>query len=244
MNDHHDLVARGRKTIYGRRRGRPLRPGLRALIEDDLPALAISPDQVRGGPPAGLFDPPCSELWLEVGFGGGEHLAWQAARQAEIGSQVGLIGIDYFINGVASLLRRIKATPATERVRIYQGEAGELLDALPPASLDRVFILFPDPWPKRRHHKRRFIQETSVDRLAELMRPGAELRLASDDRGYVDWIMTHFHRHPAFDWLAESAAAWRCRPSDWPATRYEDKAVAAGRKPTYMRFRRNSRPVS
>ena len=117
-------------------------------------------------------------------------------------------------------------------------------DGLAPACLDRVFILFPDPWPKKRHHKRRVLQAESLDRLAELMRPGAELRLASDEHGYVDWMMALLHRHPAFDWLAECAADWRSRPADWPATRYEDKAIAAGRKPTYMRFRRTVRPAS
>ncbi len=226
----------GRRNFHGRRQGRPLRQGLKALLRDRLPALSVAWPAGQEIDTARLFEPPRGEIWLEIGFGGGEHLAWQAARQAALDSDVGIIGAEFFLNGIATLLRALEDQAAAQRVRIYQGDARDLLEALPPASLDRVFILFPDPWPKKRHHKRRIIQAATLDRLAQVMRPGAELRLASDERTYLDWMMVHLAAHRGFEWPAASVADWRCRPADWPPTRYERKALAAGRKMGYLRF--------
>ena len=227
MSDHLQL--------YGRRRGRPLRRRRADLLETLLPEVRL--EQPASGTrldPAALFSVPVTEVWLEVGFGGGEHLAAQAAAHPE----VGLIGCEPFINGVAGLLGHIDQGGLKDRVRILADDARPLIDALPDASIGRCFVLFADPWPKKRHWERRFIGPTNLDRLARVLKDGAELRLASDDPGLITWMLDHTWHHPAFDWLARSAGDWRFRSEDWPATRYEEKAIAAGRKPVFLRFRR------
>jgi tRNA (guanine-N7-)-methyltransferase len=219
------------RRVYGRRRGRPLRPGQQDLKDTLLPRLAVSlPDD---GPldPRALFASPPAEIWLEIGFGGGEHLADQADSHRDIG----FIGCEVFENGVARLVGEI-ARRNLANIRIYADDARLLLDRLPPASIACVFILFPDPWPKQRHHKRRLVARPTLDRLATVMRPGAELRLATDDRDYLAWMLEHLTAHPGFAWRARRPADWRQRPPDWPATRYEEKARAAGRAPVFLRF--------
>ena len=231
-----------RDRLHGRRRGRPLRATQRHLVEGLLPRLAIDlPPEGRVLDPRALFDRPLPQLWLEIGFGAGEHLAWQALRQSERDGPAGIIGAEVYLNGIAKLLRGLEGTAALARTRIYQGDARALMAALPERSLDRVFILFPDPWPKTRHHKRRLIQHTSLARLAALLKDGGELRLATDDPGYLDWRLERLFRQEAFDWMASGPADWRYRPADWPATRYEEKALEAGRRPVYLRFRRRPR---
>lgn len=173
-------------------------------------------------------------VWLEIGFGAGEHLAWQAGHNPD----VGLIGCEPFVNGVAKCLAHLDRD-GIRNVRLFDDDARFLAAALPAQSLDRVFILFPDPWPKLRHHKRRIVQRATLDRLAELMVPGAELRLATDDPSYLPWMIEHACLHPAFEWLARSPADWRERPDDWPPTRYERKMLA-GRRPTFLRLRRRA----
>jgi tRNA (guanine-N7-)-methyltransferase len=226
---------RRRRSVHGRRKGRPLRPGRQRLMGELLPKLAVDIEALRRNPDA-LFPRPKRDFWLEIGFGGGEHLAWQA----EHNPQVGFLGADIFENGVASLLRHLEEREL-KNVRVHKGDARDLLEALPDARLGRVFILFPDPWPKLRHHKRRLVTSERLDLLARVMRPGAELRLASDDPGYVTWMLELACAHPAFRWLASRAKDWRERPDDWPPTRYEEKALAAGRTPTYLRFERRER---
>lgn len=221
------------RRIYGRRRGRPLRHGREQLRSSLLPRLAIALPPSGALDPRTLFSPPPSHIWLEIGFGGGEHLAEQAERHPD----TGFIGCEVFENGVARLVGEI-ARRGLDNIRIFADDARLLLDSLAPASLARVFILFPDPWPKRRHHKRRLVAPATLDRLALLMQPGAELRLATDDRDYLVWILDHLTAHPDFVWLARGPADWRQRPLDWPATRYEEKARAAGRAPAFLRFRR------
>ena len=179
-----------------------------------------------------LFGAVPSALWLEIGFGAGEHLAAQAAAHPDIA----FIGAEVFVNGVASLLDHLRRQ-AIANVRIFADDARLLLPALPAASLERVFLLFPDPWPKQRHAARRFVCRDTLDRLALLMRPGAELRIASDDPGLIEWTLRQALAHPAFAW---PRGDWRSRPSDWVATRYETKALAAGRRPAYFRFRRRA----
>ena len=232
----------GRQVTYARRLGRPLRPGARALLRDLLPKVELKlPPPGACLEPASLFaapEPaaPARPVWLEIGFGAGEHLAWQARHNPG----VGLIGAEVFVRGVARLLSEIEAG-GLENLRIYHGDARDLLAALPPASLARVFILFPDPWPKTRHHKRRIIVPETLDRLAAVMGEGAELRLATDDADYVAWMLERLVPHPAFEWLARGPADWRARPDDWPPTRYEAKALAQDRPPVYLRFRRRAR---
>lgn len=236
-----------RRAFYGRRQGRRLRPRQKTLLAELLPRLAIALP-TDGGPlntaegapldPAGLFDGPHADYALEIGFGGGEHLAWQAERQPG----TGFLGVEFFINGVAGLLRRIQEH-GLGNIRIHHGDGRDILDALPERSMDRVFILFPDPWPKKRHHKRRIIQDQTLARLATVMKDGGELRLATDDMGYQRWMLERLLGNPDFEWLARRPGDWRERPDDWPPTRYECKAVNQGRRPVYLRFRRRPRQL-
>ena len=152
-----------------------------------------------------------------------------------------MLGAEFFLNGIGTLLGHIEAQ-GLENIRIHAGDARPLLAALPAASMERVFLLFPDPWPKARHARRRFICPQNLDQLARVMMPGGELRIASDDAGYQAWTLQHLTARRDFEWLARGPANWRRRPEDWPPTRYEDKALKAGRKPAYLRFRR--RPSS
>lgn len=223
----------GARTLYGRRRGKALRRGQATLVSELLPRLAIPVDH---GPldPAALFGRPLAGVWLEVGFGAGEHLAAQARARPEIG----FLGCEPFVNGMARLLRSIE-TERLDNVRLHADDARTLLAVLSDHCLGRCFVLFPDPWPKTRHARRRFIQPDTLDQLARCLAPGAELRLASDDPGLVDWMLWQTRRHPAFAWMAEGAADWR-HPDDAPETRYERKALAAGRRPAFLRFRRRA----
>ncbi|WP_044564260.1 tRNA (guanosine(46)-N(7))-methyltransferase TrmB [Azospirillum sp. B4] len=233
-----DSPAQHRPLLYGRRRGRPLRQHRTSLIEGLLPHLQLDPPATGGTiDPAALFPQPKRDLWFEVGFGGGEHLAQQAAANPDIG----FIGCEPFINGVANLLQHIEAQDLSGNIRVCPDDARPILDALPEASVGRVFVLFADPWPKLRHAERRFIGPANLPRLARVLKDGAELRLATDDPQLCRWMLEHAWRHPDFEWLADKAADWRVPPADWVQTRYEQKALEAGRVPVYLRFRRKSR---
>ncbi|HET8728187.1 MAG TPA: tRNA (guanosine(46)-N7)-methyltransferase TrmB [Alphaproteobacteria bacterium] len=224
-----------KRTLYGRRQGRKLRPGRAALLDTLLPGLAVPlPDEPGGLDWRALFPRPLKELWLEVGFGAGEHLAWQASHHPD----VGFIGCEPFVNGVTTLLREVERK-RLDNVRIHAEDAGQVIEALPDASLGRCFVLFPDPWPKARHHKRRFIRPENLDALARVLADGAELRLASDDRDLVDWMLHHTRAHGAFEWTARSPQDWRERPADWPPTRYETKRLHG--TPVFLTLRRRSR---
>lgn len=220
------------RTLYGRRRGKKLRAGQEALLDTLLPRILVEvPPEPQMIDLAALFG-GARDVWLEVGFGAGEHLVWQAEHHPD----VGLIGCEPYINGVAKCLAHIERTGVTN-VRLFTDDARFVMQALPPQSLGRAFVLFPDPWPKTRHHKRRFVQRSNLDVLARLLKPGAELRLATDDPSYLPWMVEHACLHPAFEWLAERPADWRGRPEDWPGTRYEQKMLA-GHKPVFLRLRR------
>jgi tRNA (guanine-N7-)-methyltransferase len=228
--------SRERELFYGRRRGRPLRVGQRERRTSLLPRLSFDLPKDGGFNLVSLFATPMHDVWLEIGFGGGEHLADQAERHPEIG----FIGAEVFENGVVKLLGEIDRRRLAN-VRLYPNDTRPLLAALPPRSIGRIFVLFPDPWPKARHHKRRLIAPATLDRFADIMTDGAELRLATDDPSYLAWMLEHTTAHPAFAWTARRAADWRERPADWPATRYEQKARKAGRNPTFLRFERRAR---
>jgi tRNA (guanine-N7-)-methyltransferase len=201
---------------YGRLKSRPIKPRQAALVETRLPGLRIPSGPVD---PAALA-PAAREVWLEIGFGGGEHMAAQAARNPD----VLVLGAEPFQNGVASAVRHIDEQ-SLANVRLHDGDVRDLLVRLPDASLDRVFILFPDPWPKARHHKRRLIQTDTVAELARVLRPGGRLRFASDWADYVDRSLERFLQNPAFAWPAERAADWRRPPADHVTTRYEEKRL-------------------
>lgn len=204
------------------------------MLDTSLPGLSLSPQNAAD--PHACFAPlVVTDVWLEIGFGAGEHLAEQAERNPD----VGFIGAEPYVAGTAKLLAKISAGNL-RNIRVYQSDAREIIDALPDASLGRAFMLFPDPWPKTRHHKRRLISPAILDRLARVMRAGAELRFATDDRSYLVWALERLATHGAFRWMADSPTGWRDRPGDWPQTRYEAKAKRAGRICTYLRFVRRS----
>jgi tRNA (guanine-N7-)-methyltransferase len=212
-----------------------LRPGQQALLEERLPSLAVELPQSGELDPALLFPKSKQSVWLEIGFGAGEHLAAQAAAHPDIG----FIGCEAFQNGIAKLLREIERRRLTN-IRLFADDARRLIKALPPASISRVFILFPDPWPKARHHKRRIVSTETLDELARIMVGGAELRLATDHREYFVWMLERVTSHPGFVWLARQPADWRQRTPDWSTTHYEEKARAADRSPLFLRARRQS----
>jgi tRNA (guanine-N7-)-methyltransferase len=199
-----------------------------------LPGLKL--DLRKNADPVEYFDTDVEGVWLEIGFGAGEHLIWQAEHHPEIG----IIGAEPYESGVAKLLSKLNAHEAAKglsaRIRGYIGDARDVIDGLPASSLGRVFLLFPDPWPKKRHHKRRFIQMETLDALARVMKVGAELRFASDDADYVSWTLERLLAHGAFVWTAACVADWLSRPQDWPPTRYEQKALHGG--PVFLRFER------
>jgi tRNA (guanine-N7-)-methyltransferase len=210
MSDEHAPL-----RSYGRLKTRQLKPRQAGLLESELPRLTV---------PLGLdprtLRPEASELWLEIGFGGGEHMAEQAARHP----YVLLLGAEPFVNGVASAVRHLHER-GLANVRLHQGDARDLLAGLPDACLSRVFILFPDPWPKARHNKRRLLQPAFIESLARVMAPGACLRFATDWRDYAAWTLERMVKSSAFNWTAESAADWRTPPADHVTTRYEEKRL-------------------
>ncbi|WP_334160617.1 tRNA (guanosine(46)-N7)-methyltransferase TrmB [Phenylobacterium sp.] len=211
MSDAHPPL-----RSFGRIKSRAIKPRQAALMDTLLPQIRM---------PAEPFDPralmpEAREAWLEIGFGGGEHMAAQAAKHPD----VLILGAEPFQNGVASALRHIDEQGLTN-VRVKDGDARELLSHLPDASLDRVFILFPDPWPKARHHKRRLLQADVVAELARVLKPGGKLRFASDWADYVDWSLERLTANPAFRWAADRAADWRTPPADHVTTRYEEKRL-------------------
>ena len=220
---------RRRGLVYGRRKGPKLSAHQQGLRETLLPRLRLALEQGRD-PRAYFHD--VEDVWLEIGFGAGEHLLWQGQHHPSIG----LIGAEPYEGGVAKLLARLTGC---ENIRIHEGDAREIIDALPDASIGRAFILFPDPWPKTRHHKRRFVQSETLDALARILKPGAELRFASDDAGYLGWTLERLMAHPAFAWTAKHASDWTARGADWPQTRYEAKALHG--PPVFLRFVR--RPI-
>ena len=219
----------GRRALYGRSKGKTLRAHHARLVAERLPALEL--DVAALASAARLFSFEPRELWLEIGFGGGEHLIAQAKAHPE----VGLIGCEPFVNGVAKALAAIESD-GLANVRLRAGDARPLIEALPSASLSRLFILYPDPWPKRRHNKRRMISPEMIGEFARVARPGASLRFATDIDDYAGWTLQRFLESPDFRWTAQSADDWRIPWEGWCPTRYEVKARAAGRDSAYLTF--------
>jgi len=231
---HSPDISRFAEKFFGRRAGQSLRGNQARLIENMLPKLRV-PDQLDAlRDPQALFADTVCEVWLEIGFGGGEHLAWQATENPH----VGFIGGEPYVNGVAKLLGLLKAGNICN-VRIIDDDIRPRIDQLGNQSISRAFLLFPDPWPKLRHHKRRFVNWTNLDRLHRVMKPGAEFRVASDIDHYISWSLREVAEHGGFRLLSDDPADWLQRPADWPQTRYEAKAAREGRMSTYLRFLRN-----
>jgi tRNA (guanine-N7-)-methyltransferase len=212
------------RRLYGRSKGKALRQHQAALMSDLLPRLAVDLSKP-------LTISPDRELRVEIGFGGGEHLIEAAANEPD----VDFIGCEPFVNGMAKLLSRIESR-GLKNIRLFQGDAAEVLDRLPPASLSKVYLFYPDPWPKRRHRKRRFVSEENLARLARVLRPGAELRFATDIDDYAGWTLARLRACDAFRWRVRTADDWRAPWDGWTQTKYEAKAMAAGRRPVYLTF--------
>ena len=223
------VTAAPRSRVYGRRKGRPLHKRKARLVAELLPALQIEIPAQGGLNPATLFPQPPAQMWLEIGFGGGEHLAAQAGRHPTHG----FIGCEPFLNGTASLLDHIDRQALTN-IRVFPNDARRILDAMPTGSIDRCFVLFADPWPKARHADRRFIEPENIQRLARVLRAGAELRLATDDAQLAVWMREHMNAATDFAMAHDSTTP----PVDWVPTRYEAKGIKAGRAPVYFVYRR------
>jgi len=213
-----------RHQFYGRRKGHALRPNHQALIDNLLPRLRVAP-----AAPV-LAD---RETWLEIGFGGGEHLAHQAA----LNPHVDFIGAEPFVNGVAKLLAFI-AEKGLGNIRIHDDDVRYLIEAMPAQSLTRIYLLYPDPWPKVRHQKRRLVNDETLGQFHRILRAGGIFIFASDIEDYVAWTREHIARHGGFETVSDSSTA----PADWVQTRYEAKAVKAGRAPRYLHFQKAAKP--
>ena len=218
-------------AFFGRRKGKKLRVNQADLFENLLPALRI--DLAGEMSPATLFEKPPSDVWLEIGFGGGEHLL----LQSEANPHIGFIGCEPFVNGMAKMLSAIDKDDI-KNIRLYDSDALDLLKKLPDASMGRVYLLYPDPWPKRRQNKRRFISDETLKLIARVLKPGGQFRFASDIDHYVGWTLSHVMRSGAFRWLADRPDNWRNPWAGWQSTRYELKAIKEGRKSAYLTFER------
>lgn len=228
-----DRPGRATEAFWGRRRGKTLKPLQAEVLADVKSKHFISIDEPAPPDLSDLFDHTPTEVRLEIGFGGGEHLLAHALRRAEIG----FIGVEPFVNSMAKMASAIKDAGVTN-IRLYDDDATQLLDWLPDASLDGMDLLYPDPWPKPKHWKRRFVSAKNLDRFARVMKPGADFRFASDIETYVNWTLQHIAAHPNFDWSVEDATSWRTPYPHWVRTRYEAKAVREGRTPCYLTFKR------
>ena len=225
------------RNFYGRRHGKKLRKGQAGLLDTRLVELAppgIGWDENPSRIPldlAALY--PGKQIWLEIGFGGGEHMLAQARANPD----VQIIGAEPFINGVAKLLAAIERSGVTN-LAVTDHDARDVMDVLPEGAISRAFLLYPDPWPKARHHKRRFVNPDQLDQLARVLAPGANLRVATDIADYVRHSLEAMDRHPCFTWTAHAPEDWREPWPDWPGTRYEAKALREGRTPHYLTFQR------
>lgn len=218
---------------FGRRRSRKLSPRQSELLDAGLQRCALDVSKPAPNNLTELFQNPIRAVWLEIGFGGGEHLLWQAQQNPD----VGFIACEPFIDGVVKVMDGATSS-SLENIRIHADDAREVLPWLPPSSIARAFILFPDPWPKKRHRKRRLVSNDLLRALARLIPPDGELRLATDIPDYVRDMLAAVRAEQSFRWLARCPSDWRKRPVDWPSTRYEQKAIREGRRPYFLRFKR------
>ncbi len=221
------------RAFFGRRKGHKLRPQRAGLMQRSLPKLSLDLEKPAPADLRELFSHAASEVCLEIGFGGGEHLIHQASKN----TGAGFIGCEAFINGMARLLADIEEA-GLSNVRLHFGDAIELLAWLPDRSVSRIDLLYPDPWPKRRHWKRRFVSGSRVREFARILKPGGIFRFASDIESYIEWTLIHLARSPEFEWTAERADDWRLPWPGFPSTRYEAKAKREGRTPAYLTFRK------
>ncbi len=237
MSEDQAPPARPWRNFHGRIHGKALRPAQRRALKEDLPRYLPGPVSHEENPGRKPLDLAARfgggrEIWLEIGFGGGEHLVHLSRSRPD----VAIIGCEPFVNGVAMLLSKLRDAPA-DNIAIHPGDVRDLFDVLPDRSIGRAYLLYPDPWPKKKHHKRRFVTPEHLLPLARVLRPGAELRLATDIPDYVRQSLEEVPR-AGFEWLAERPQDWRTPWPGWLSTRYEQKALREGRVPHYLRFRR------
>ena len=228
-----DAAPHARGSFFGRRKGHKLRAHQADLIQHLLPHLSLDITTPAPSVVAELFDPAPQVIRLEIGFGGGEHLVAEAQSHAD----TGFIGCEPYVNGMAKILAQIEADNIGN-IRLFAGDAAELLNWLPPQSLTRIDLIHPDPWPKRRHWKRRFVQDATIAAMARVIRPGGEFRFVSDIDDYCAWTLWHLLRSQDFQWMAECADDWRLPWDGYTMTRYGRKAEREGRVANYLRFRR------
>lgn len=224
------------QSLFGRRKGRPLGEIRQAAIDALLPKLDLAPhiEEQKQIDLLEIFKKLPSPLWLEIGFGNGEHLATLMKRHPD----TFFIGAEPFINGMSSFLKDIQDLPH-DKIRVLMDDAMKLCRLLPDDCLDGIYILNPDPWPKTRHHKRRIVSPENLDIFARLLKPGAQFIMTTDVPGLADWMATHTNNHPAFTWQAKSASDWQTPPKDWIPTRYETKRANGADKMVYLLFQRN-----
>jgi tRNA (guanine-N7-)-methyltransferase len=232
-NDNGERGSRSTEAFFGRRKGKPLRSNQVRLVQQDLAALRLDLAHPAPGDLASLYPVPVDRIRLEIGFGGGEHLVHRAATTPDCG----FIGVEPFVNSMAKLLAKVEAL-GLKNIRLHDDDATVVLDWLPEASIDQIDLLYPDPWPKTRHWKRRFVSDINLKRMHRVLKPGGLFCFASDIDTYVNWTLQHVDRHGGFDWLADNAADWLTPYPDWPSTRYEAKARREGRSSAYLTFRK------
>lgn len=234
---------RATEAFYGRRKGKHLRVRQKAALDEVLPKLKLdlagpAPDDIHdlwqhaeldGSQNARRF----SAIRLEIGVGGGEHLLHRARENPDIA----FIGIEPFVNSMAKLVYALETEPLSN-IRLFDDDATQVLDWLPDGSIDQIDLLYPDPWPKKRHWKRRFVNEKNLTRFDRILKPGGRFCFASDIDSYVNWTLQHILAHQAFDWCSNGPESWRAPWHNWPSTRYEAKAFREGRIPAYLTFRK------
>ncbi|MEZ2130899.1 MULTISPECIES: tRNA (guanosine(46)-N(7))-methyltransferase TrmB [unclassified Sinorhizobium] len=223
--------SRATEAFFGRRKGKALRSLQAEKLKTLLPAFLIDLSAPPPQPLDGLFPKPVERIRLEVGFGGGEHLIHRALENPT----VGFIGVEPFVNSMQKLLARADETGA-DNIRVYNDDATQLLDWLPDACVDQIDLLYPDPWPKRKHWKRRFVSAVNLDRFHRVLKPGGLFCFASDIDTYVNWTLIHCRDHGGFEWTADNASDWLTPFEGWPGTRYEAKARREGRSSAYLTF--------
>lgn len=230
MSAEETRPSRTSEAFFGRRKGKPLRAGQADALASGLETLGLDLSRPAPDDPRQLYAARVVGVRLEIGFGGGEHLLHEAATHPD----TGFIGVEPFVNGMAKMTAALERQPL-DNIRLFNEDATLLLDWLPAASLDGIDLFYPDPWPKKRHWKRRFVNAANLDRFARVLKPGGRFRFASDIDTYVNWTLLHCRAHSAFEWQA-GEADWHAPYEGWPGTRYEAKALREGRPPAYLTF--------
>ncbi|WP_068311121.1 tRNA (guanosine(46)-N7)-methyltransferase TrmB [Polycladidibacter hongkongensis] len=220
-------------SFFGRRVGKPLSTRQTSLLEEFFPTITFDLEGPAPKDLRSLFNAPVEKVYLEIGFGGSEHFIHRAKESPNIG----FIGVEPFQGGLVKGIANVHDA-GLQNALIYDDDATKLLDWLPAGQFDVVYQLYPDPWPKKKHWKRRFVNQQNLSRIARALKPGGEYRFASDIDTYVDWTLQHCREHPDFEWTAKCAEDWRTPWSNWPGTRYERKAIREGRIGRYLTFRR------